>query len=155
MLFHVYAASRPNPRPRIYFVACIHGRSLGFLQHAPDDSHDQDRQCVSRIFVESLRAQELSQHIFSSYPDVSRTEFQFCCLRIRFVSQVVCSHSVDRGDSWTFLVTFFDDIYKNKHRRCLFLFRRLFAVVNELLNKNKHLRFSLDGPRSACWYLYF
>jgi hypothetical protein len=40
-----------------------------------------------------------------SYPGVSRTEFQFCCLRIRFVSPgVVCFRSVDLGISWTFLV---------------------------------------------------
>ncbi len=55
-------------------------------------------------------AQELSQRIFSSYPGVSRTEFQFCCLWIRFVSHVVVrSHSVGVGDSWTFMVTFFDE----------------------------------------------
>jgi hypothetical protein len=121
-------------------VACFSGEfsaSFNDQNQTPDDSHDQDRQCVSRIFVVSPHhcrqvfprsptkydilnlsfqlvsqdsVQELSQHIFSSYPDVSRTEFQIFCLWIRFVSQVVvCSHSVGLGVSWTFMVTFFDE----------------------------------------------
>jgi hypothetical protein len=50
---------------------------------------------------------ELFQHTISSYLGVSRIEFQFCCLRTRFVSQcVVCLHSVDFGGSWTFTVIF-------------------------------------------------
>jgi hypothetical protein len=54
--------------------------------------------------------QEFFQHIISPYPGVSWTEFQFCCLRIRCISQgVVCFHSVGLGGSWTFMVTFFDD----------------------------------------------
>jgi hypothetical protein len=81
--------------------------SFNVQKQAPDDSHAQDRQCASRVFVESPHhcrqvfvrsptmydilhlsfqlvshdsAQELSQLIFSSYPGVSRSEFQFCCL---------------------------------------------------------------------------
>jgi hypothetical protein len=47
---------------------------------------------------------ELLQHIMTlPYPDLSRTEFHFCCLLTRFVSQdVVCVHSVGLGGSWTF-----------------------------------------------------
>jgi hypothetical protein len=103
--------------------------SFNTQNQSPDDSHSQDRQCPC-TFVETPRhcrqvfsrsptkydilhlsfqlvsqdsVQELSQHICSSYPGVSRTEFQFCSLRIRFVIQgVVCSHSVVLGDSWTF-----------------------------------------------------
>ena len=71
-----------------------------------------DRNSLNLYFglVSQDSAQELSERIFWSYPGVSRTEFQFFCLRIRFLSQVVvCSHSVGLGGSWTFMVTFFDE----------------------------------------------
>jgi len=104
----------------------------------PDDPHVQDRQCAPCIFVENPRqcsqmlarlltkhdiphiflqlvsqdiVQELFHHIMTlPYPGVSRLEFQFCFLRIRFVSQgVVCFYSVGLGGSWTLTVIFFND----------------------------------------------
>jgi hypothetical protein len=43
------------------------------------------------------------------YIGFSRTEFRFCCLWTRVVSQgVVCLHSVGFGGSWTFMVIFFN-----------------------------------------------
>ena len=105
--------------------------SLNAQEQAPDDIHVQDRQWVSCIFVENSRhcspvtqhafptislqidspdrAQELFNRIFiSSYLGVSRTEFQLCCLRIRFVSySVVCFHSVGLGCSWILSVIIF------------------------------------------------
>ena len=90
---------------------------------ATDDSHVQDRQCASRIFDDYLRkgsqvlarfltkqdilhfflqlvSQDCTQelfslfnYIFSPYLGFSRYEFQFCCLRTRFVRPrqgVVC-----------------------------------------------------------------
>ncbi len=43
-------------------------------------------------------AQELFRHTIAPYLDVSRIEFQFCCLWTQFVSQgVVCLHSVGFG----------------------------------------------------------
>ena len=95
--------------------------SFNAQDQAPDDDYTQDRQCVPLTFVdnplkgrqvfarlltkqETLHlflqlvsqdsAQELFRHIISPYLGISRTEFQFCSLRIRFSSQgVVCLHS--------------------------------------------------------------
>jgi len=89
----------------------------------------QDSQCAPCIFVDHLRQgtqviprlhtkqdissfflqivsqdswQELFRHTISPYHDVSRIDFQFCCLRTRFVSNgVFCLYSVDFGVSWT------------------------------------------------------
>ena len=100
-------------------------------------SHDQDLQCAPCILVDHLRkgtqvlarlhtkvdispfflqlvsqdsTQELFRHTISSYHGVSRIEFQFCCLRTRFVSNgVFCLHSVGFGVSWTFTVIFLND----------------------------------------------
>ncbi len=56
------------------------------------------RQDILHFFLELVSqdsAQELLKRTISPYLGVSRIEFQFCCLWIRFVSQgVVCFHSV-------------------------------------------------------------
>ena len=59
------------------------------------------RQDILHFFLQLVSqdsAQELLKRTISPYLGVSRIEFQFCCLWIRFVSQgVVCFHSVDFG----------------------------------------------------------
>jgi hypothetical protein len=104
---------------------------------ATDDSHVQDRQCASRIFDDYLRkgsqvlarfltkqdiphlffqlgsqdcTQELINYINTPSFGDSRYEFQFCCLRTRFVRQgVVCFHSVGLVGPWIFTVITFND----------------------------------------------
>ncbi len=99
--------------------------SFNAQDQAPDDSYAQDRrgapcilfdiprkgsQVLARLhtkqdilhFFLQLVSQDSAQELFtctiSPYLGVSRTEFQFCCLWIRFVSQgVVCFHSVGFG----------------------------------------------------------
>jgi hypothetical protein len=99
--------------------------SFNAQDQAPDDSYAQDRRGAPCIFFDIPRkgsqvlarlltkqdilhfflqlvsqdsAQELFTRTISPYLGVSRIEFQFCCLGIRFVSQgVVCFHSVGFG----------------------------------------------------------
>jgi hypothetical protein len=99
--------------------------SFNTQDQSPDDPYSQDHRCVPCIFVDiphkgsqvlvklltkpdilhrflQLLSQDSGQELFrqtiSSYFGVSRIEFQFCCLWIRFVTQgVVCFHSVDFG----------------------------------------------------------
>jgi hypothetical protein len=63
---------------------------------------------ISHFFLHLVlqdSAQELFRHTISPYLGVSWIEFQFCCLRTRFVGQgVFCFHSVGFGGSWTFTV---------------------------------------------------
>jgi hypothetical protein len=108
--------------------------SFNSQDQVPDDPYSQAHRCVPCIFVdiphkdnqviESLltkkeilhlflqlvsqdSAQELFRHTISPYFGVPRLKCQFCCLRIRFVSQgVVCLHSVDFAGSWTVTVIF-------------------------------------------------
>ncbi len=68
------------------------------------------KEVISYFFLE-LVSQDSSQELFrltiSPYLGVSWIEFQFCCLRTRFVSQgVICLHGVDFGGSWTVTVIF-------------------------------------------------
>ena len=112
--------------------------SFNSQEQGPDDILAQDRQWAPCLFVENLRhcglvlsrlstqednshfslhlvsqdsAQELFNHILSSYSAVSRTEFQVCCLQIPSVSQgVVCFHSDDLGCSRTFTVIVLKDL---------------------------------------------
>ena len=108
--------------------------SFNTQNQGPDDSYSQDRRCAPCILVDIPHegrqvlaklhtkqdishfflqlgsqdsAQELFRHTISPYLGVSRIEFQFCCLRTRFVSQgVFCLHSVGFGGSWTFTMIF-------------------------------------------------
>ena len=70
------------------------------------------KEVISHFFLQLVSqdsAQELFECTISPYLDVSRIEFQFCCLWIRFVSQgVFCLHSVGFGGCWTFTVIFFN-----------------------------------------------
>jgi hypothetical protein len=69
---------------------------------------------MNKTLLLQLVSQEGVQELFQlimdlPYPVVSRTEFQFCCLRIRFVSPGVGRfRSVGLEISWTFLVIFFN-----------------------------------------------
>jgi hypothetical protein len=112
--------------------------SFNAQDQAPDDLHDQDRQCAPCIFVENShhRGQELlrlptkedvshfSLHLVSqdsarklfnrlmTLPSqgVSRIAFHVCCLWIPVVRQGVdCFDSVGLGCSWTFTVIIFND----------------------------------------------
>ena len=79
---------------------------------------DNNKQLVS-----ADSSQELFQLLILPYLGVSRTEFQFCCLRIRFVSQgVVCFRSVDLG-IWNFL-DFFGDFLQ-----CFLWFHLIYLFV--------------------------
>ena len=98
--------------------------SFNVQDQVPDDSYTQDHRCVPCIFdiprkgsqvlaslltkqdilhlflqlVSQDSPQDLFRRTISSYFGVSRIEFQFCCLWIRFVRQgVVCFHSVGFG----------------------------------------------------------
>ncbi len=59
------------------------------------------KQDILHLFLQLVSqdsAQKLFQRTISPYFGVSRIEFQFCCLWMRFVSQdVVCFHSVGFG----------------------------------------------------------
>ena len=71
------------------FSSTIHGKT------------DKCLQDISHFFLQLVSQdseQELFRHTISLYLDVLRIEFQFCCLRTRFVSQgVFCFHCFGFG----------------------------------------------------------
>ena len=95
-------------------VVCFHSVDFGvtpriasMLHVFSSISHTKTVKClhtkqdISHFFLQLVShdsVQELFKHTISPYLGVSRIEFQFCYLWIRFVSQgVVCFHSVGFG----------------------------------------------------------